>query len=42
MVTNIELWAWPVFFTGPRLGLFREMTGSRHGWFVTADFGFGL
>lgn len=37
-----ELWAWPAFFTGPRVGVFREMTGTRHGWFFTADFGFGL
>jgi hypothetical protein len=37
-----ELWAWPVFFTGPRVGLFREVTGTSHRWFLTADFGFGL
>ena len=37
-----EVWLWPIFFTGPRIGLFREMTGTRHGWFFTADLGFGL
>lgn len=37
-----EAWLWPLFFTGPRIGLFREMTGAKHGWFFTADFGFGL
>jgi hypothetical protein len=37
-----ELWVWPAFFTGPRVGLFREVTGSTRRWFFTADFGFGL
>jgi hypothetical protein len=37
-----EVWAWPIFFTGPRVGVFREITGSRQRWFFTADFGFGL
>ena len=37
-----EAWLWPIFFSGPRVGLFREMTGTKHGWFFTADFGFGL
>ena len=37
-----ELWIWPAFFSGPRVGVFRQMTGTRHGWFLTADFGFGL
>jgi hypothetical protein len=37
-----ELWAWPMFFTGPRLGVFRRVTGGTKGWFFTADFGFGL
>lgn len=37
-----EAWLWPIFFSGPRVGVFREMTGTKHGWFVTADFGFGL
>jgi hypothetical protein len=37
-----ELWVWPLFFAGPRVGLFRQMTGNRHGWYFTADFGFGL
>ena len=37
-----EAWIWPAFFAGPRVGLFRQMTGNRHGWFLTADFGFGL
>jgi hypothetical protein len=37
-----EAWVWPIFFTGPRVGVFREITGTKHGWFLTADFGFGL
>ena len=37
-----ELWVWPVFFSGPRIGVFRKITGVSHGWFFTADFGFGL
>lgn len=37
-----EVWAWPAFFTGPRVGVFREITGTHKGWFFTADFGFGL
>jgi hypothetical protein len=37
-----EVWAWPVFFIGPRIGGFRKITGTSHGWYFTADFGFGL
>jgi hypothetical protein len=37
-----EAWLWPIFFSGPRFGVFREITGTKHGWFLTADFGFGL
>jgi hypothetical protein len=37
-----ELWVWPMFFSGPRIGVFRKITGPSHGWFITADFGFGL
>lgn len=37
-----EVWAWPMFFSGPRVGLFRKVTGASRGWFLTADFGFGL
>jgi hypothetical protein len=37
-----ELWVWPLFFSGPRIGVFRKVTGTTRGWFVTADFGFGL
>jgi hypothetical protein len=37
-----EAWLWPIFFSGPRVGVFREITGTKHGWFLTADFGFGL
>lgn len=37
-----ELWVWPMFFTGPRVGIFHRVTGLNRGWFVTADFGFGL
>lgn len=37
-----EVWAWPIFFSGPRIGLFRQVTGERGRWFFTADFGFGL
>lgn len=39
-----ELFVWPLFLTGPRIGLFRSV-GSGSGprsWFFTADFGFGL
>jgi hypothetical protein len=37
-----ELWAWPMFFSGPRVGVFRRVNGGPKGWFFTADFGFGL
>ena len=37
-----EIWLWPLFFSGPRVGVFRRITGSSPGWFLTADFGFGL
>jgi hypothetical protein len=37
-----EAWVWPLFFSGPRVGLFRSITGTRRGWYFTADFGFGL
>jgi hypothetical protein len=37
-----ELWVWPIFFSGPRVGLFRRVSGASHSWFLTADFGFGL
>lgn len=37
-----EAWVWPIFFSGPRVGVFRRVTGLRRGWFITADFGFGL
>jgi hypothetical protein len=37
-----EVWVWPMFFSGPRIGVFRRITGPSHGWFFTADFGFGL
>jgi hypothetical protein len=37
-----EVWVWPVFFSGPRVGLFRKITGTTRGWYFTADFGFGL
>lgn len=37
-----EIWVWPVFFTGPRVGVFRKITGATRGWYLTADFGFGL
>ena len=36
-----EIWVWPAFFSGPRVGVFRKITGT-HGWYITADFGFGL
>jgi hypothetical protein len=38
-----ELFVWPLFLTGPRIGFFRSVhgTGARS-WFFTADFGFGL
>jgi hypothetical protein len=37
-----EVWVWPIFFSGPRIGLFRRVSGSSHSWFLTADFGVGL
>ena len=37
-----ELWVWPMFFSGPRFGVFRKITGTARGWYFTADFGFGL
>jgi len=39
-----ELLVWPIFLAGPRLGLFRRMSGdaTMGHWFVGADFGFGL
>jgi hypothetical protein len=37
-----ELWVWPMFFSGPRVGAFRRITGTSRGWYLTADFGFGL
>jgi hypothetical protein len=37
-----ELWVWPLFFSGPRIGAFRKITGVTRGWYFTADFGFGL
>jgi hypothetical protein len=37
-----EVWVWPLFFTGPRVGVFRKVTGTTRGWYFTADFGFGL
>lgn len=37
-----EAWVWPAFFGGPRVGLFRQTTGTKRGWYLTADFGFGL
>ena len=35
-------WAWPLFFSGPRIGGFKKITGTGRGWYFTADFGFGL
>jgi hypothetical protein len=37
-----EAWLWPLFFSGPRIGVFRRVAGGSPGWFFTADFGFGL
>lgn len=37
-----EVWVWPIFFIGPRVGVFRRVAGGPRGWFLTADFGFGL
>ncbi|HET9423949.1 MAG TPA: hypothetical protein VFO55_01150 [Gemmatimonadaceae bacterium] len=37
-----EAWVWPLFFSGPRVGVFRKITGTTRGWYLTADFGFGL
>ena len=37
-----EIWVWPLFFSGPRVGVFRKVTGTTRGWYFSADFGFGL
>jgi len=39
-----EVLIWPVFLAGPRVGLFRRMSGdaTMGHWFFGADFGFGL
>ena len=37
-----EVWVWPMFFSGPRVGVFKKITGDSRGWYFTADFGFGL
>jgi hypothetical protein len=39
-----ELFLWPVFLAGPRIGVFRRVSGDamRGRWFLAADFGFGL
>ena len=38
-----DVFIWPVFFLGPRVGFFRPVTGpSKKGWFVVVDFGIGL
>ena len=39
-----ELFLWPVFLAGPRLALFRRVSGDAMlgRWFLGADFGFGL
>ena len=34
---------WPLFYVGPRVGLFRQVTGTgTRGWFVTADLSLGF
>jgi len=39
-----ELLVFPLFLVGPRVGLFKEVSGGGNlkRWFLTADFGFGL
>ncbi len=39
-----ELFLWPVFLAGPRVGVFRRISGDAMlgRWFLGADFGFGL
>ena len=38
-----EIWIWPLFYVGPRVGLFRQVSGpGTRGWYFTADFGIGL
>jgi len=39
-----ELILWPILFTGPRIGLFRNIAGNETSkrWFVSLDFGIGL
>ena len=39
-----EVLIWPVFLAGPRVGLFRRVSGdaTMKRWYLSADFGFGL
>lgn len=40
-----EVFLWPIFLTGPRVGLLRRVSGSdieARRWFITLDLGFGL
>lgn len=38
-----DLTIWPVIFTGPRVGVFRRVSGfDPRRWFVSIDFGIGL
>jgi hypothetical protein len=38
-----EALVWPLFFVGPRVGLFRQVTGTgTRGWFFTADLSLGF
>jgi hypothetical protein len=39
-----ELFVWPLFLAGPRVGLFRRVSGDAMigRWFFAADFGIGL
>jgi hypothetical protein len=37
-----EIILWPVVFVGPRVGLFRSISGSTGRWFASIDIGIGL
>ncbi len=38
-----DLALWPIIFTGPRVGLYRRVSGLEpRRWFVSFDFGIGL
>jgi len=40
---GVEVLLWPIVFVGPRIGMFRSMSGTTSKpWFMSFDFGIGL